>query len=121
MICATVTNAVKKFLLHASWLSSFLYFNFKNFRPLKFISAYALLEIFIKKIYRKNLHPPSGVVQRKISRALRTDFFYTTPAFSDTTFLKSCIISCPEVEGTRTKLRNISKKICSLRSQKFLI
>src|SRR6267154_1365887 len=119
MICATVTNAVKKFLLHASWLSSFLYFNFKNFRPLKFISAYALLEIIIKKIYRKNLHPPSGMLQRKILRALRTDFFYTAPAFSDTTFLKSCIISCPEVEGTRKKLGDISKKFARFARKKF--
>src|SRR6267154_2706537 len=61
----------------------------------------------VKKIYTPL---PSGVVQRKIVRALCTDFFYTTPAFSDTTFLKSCIIPCPEVEGTRKKLGGYLKK-----------
>src|SRR6267154_1804661 len=61
----------------------------------------------VKKIYTPL---PSGVVQRKILRALRTDFVYTTPAFSDTTFLKSCIIPCPEVEGTRKKLGGYLKK-----------
>ena len=63
------------------------------------------------RMVKKNYTPlPSGVVQRKILRALRTDFFLHHPCFLGHHLFKILHNTLPRSGGDKEKVRGISQK-----------